>query len=125
MAFNNSSLPINTTAFGPACPQVPLSTQLTPDVFSATGGNRTEFFPVKEFSEDCLTLNVWTPALTDGTKLPVVLVWFFGGVFLQGGTHSLYFNLTSWIQCTQGHIFVSANYRINIFGFPNVLPSHG
>ncbi|KAJ7709369.1 Alpha/Beta hydrolase protein [Mycena metata] len=118
MGFNNSSVSINTTSFGPACPQVPLSTQLTPDVFSAKGGNRTEFFPVEEFSEDCLTLNVWTPASTNGTKLPV-LVWFFGGAFLQGGAHSLYFNPTSWIQRTQGHIVVSANYRVNIFGFPN------
>ncbi|KAJ7731273.1 Alpha/Beta hydrolase protein, partial [Mycena metata] len=118
MGFNNSSLSINTTAFGPACPQIPLSTQLTPDVFSAKGGNRTEFFPVEEFSEDCLTLNVWTPVSTNGTKLPV-LVWFFGGAFLQGGAHSLYFNPTSWVQRTQGHIIVSANYRVNIFSFPN------
>ncbi|KAJ7724105.1 Alpha/Beta hydrolase protein [Mycena metata] len=118
MAFNNSSVPINTTAFGPECPQIPLSTQLTPDVFFAKGGNRTEFFPVEEFSEDFLTLNVWTPVSTDGSKLPV-LVWFFGGAFLQGGAHSLYFNPTSWIQHTQGHIVVSANYRVNIFGFPN------
>ncbi|KAJ7726643.1 Carboxylesterase, partial [Mycena metata] len=111
MGFNNSSVSINTTAFGP-------TTQLTPDVFSAKGGNRTEFFPVKEFSEDCLTLNVWTPVSTDGTKLPV-LVWFFGEAFLQGGARLLYFYPTSWIQHTQGHIVVSANYRVNIFGFPN------
>ncbi|KAJ7748124.1 Alpha/Beta hydrolase protein [Mycena metata] len=100
MGFNKSTVSINTTAFGPACPQIPLSTQLTPDVFSAKARNRTEFFPVEEFSEDCLTLNVWTPASTDGSKLPV-LVWFFGRAILQGGAHSL------------------ANYRINIFGFPN------
>ncbi|KAJ7724098.1 Carboxylesterase [Mycena metata] len=118
MGFNNSSVSINTTSFGPACPQIPLSTQLTPDVFSAKGGNRTEFFPVEEFSEDCLTLNVWTPASMEGTKLPV-LVWFFGRVFLQGGVHSLYFNPTSRVQRTQGHIVVSANYHVNIFGFPN------
>ncbi|KAJ7725456.1 Alpha/Beta hydrolase protein [Mycena metata] len=118
MGFNKSTVSINTTAFGPACPQIPLSTQLTPDIFSTKGGNQTEFFPVEEFSEDCLTLNVWTPASTDGSKLPV-LVWFFGGAFLQGGAHSLYFNPTSWIQRTQGHIVVSVNYRINIFGLPN------
>ncbi|KAJ7725483.1 Alpha/Beta hydrolase protein, partial [Mycena metata] len=119
MGFNNSSVSINTTSFGPACPQIPLSTQLTPDVFSTKSGNRTEFFPVEEFSEGCLTLNVWTPDVSmDETKLPV-LVWFFGGAFLQGGPHSLYFNPTSWIQHAQGHIVVSANYRVNIFGFPN------
>ncbi|KAJ7716189.1 Alpha/Beta hydrolase protein [Mycena metata] len=93
MAFNNSSVSINTTAFGPTCPQVPLSTQLAPDVFSAKGGNRTEFFPVEEFSKDCLSLNVWTPVSTEGIKLPVL--------------------------CTQGYIVVSANYRVNIFDFPN------
>ncbi|KAJ7028933.1 carboxylesterase, type B [Mycena alexandri] len=118
MSFNDSSVSIHTTAFGPSCPQIPLSTQLTPNVFSAKGGNRTEFFPVEEFSEDCLTLNVWTPVRKKGTNLRV-LVWFFGGAFLQGGSNSLYFNPTSWVQRTQGHIVVSINYRVNIFGFPN------
>ncbi|KAJ7719821.1 Carboxylesterase family-domain-containing protein [Mycena metata] len=118
MGLTNSSISINTTAFSPAYPQIPLSTQLTPDVFSVKGGNRTEFFPVEEFSEDCLTLNIWTPVSTDGTTLPV-LAWFFGGAFLQGAAHSLYFNPTSWIQHAQGHIVISANYRVNIFGFPN------
>ncbi|KAJ7167006.1 Alpha/Beta hydrolase protein [Mycena filopes] len=114
--FSNASASVEAKAFGPACPQIPLSKQSTPDIFSALGGNRTEFFPVEEFDEDCLTLNVWTP--THGTALPV-LVWFFGGAFLQGGSHSLYFNPESWVQRTQAHIVVSVNFRVSILGFPN------
>ena len=42
-----------------------------------------------EQSEDCLTLNVWTPAL-DGKRRPV-MVWIHGGAFTIGsGSQSLY-----------------------------------
>jgi carboxylesterase type B len=92
--------------------------QTLADVFSPKGGNQTEFFAIENFSEDCLTLNVWAPARTHAEKFPV-LVWFFGGGFQQGGTNSLYYNPTPWIQRTQAHIVVSVNFRSNIFGFPN------
>ncbi|KAJ7927057.1 Alpha/Beta hydrolase protein [Mycena leptocephala] len=100
MILTNSTSSMNATSFGLSCPQIPLSAQVTPDVFSPKGGNRTEFFPLEKFSEDCLTLNVWAPARPQGLTLPV-LVWFFGGGFVQGGTNSL------------------VNFRSNIFGFPN------
>jgi carboxylesterase type B len=48
-----------------------------------------------------------------------VLVWFFGGGFVQGGTNSLYYNPTRWVQRKEAHIVVSVNFRSNIFGFPN------
>ncbi|KAJ6528103.1 Alpha/Beta hydrolase protein, partial [Mycena capillaripes] len=70
------------------------------------------------FSEDCLTLNIWAPTHPHGTSLPV-LVWFFGGGFVTGGANSLYYNPTQWVQRTQAHIVVSVNFRSNIFGFPN------
>ncbi|KAJ7238835.1 Alpha/Beta hydrolase protein [Mycena haematopus] len=122
-----NSTSINATRFGPSCPQIGLSAQTRPDVFSSKpgGGNQTQFFPVEEFSEDCLTLNVWAPlpvysAAGAGAQqnLPV-LVWFFGGGFVQGGAHSLYFNPARWVQRTQAHLVVSVNFRSNILGFPN------
>ena len=39
--------------------------------------------PALPMSEDCLFLNVWTPALADGGARPV-MVWFHGGVFASG-----------------------------------------
>ncbi|KAJ7342471.1 para-nitrobenzyl esterase [Mycena albidolilacea] len=115
-ALTTSTFSINATSFSPSCPQIPLSVQALADVSSPKGGNQTEFFPIENFSEDCLTLNVWAP--THAEKLPV-FVWFFGGGFQQGGTNSLYYNPTTWIQRTQAHIVVSVNFRSNIFGFPN------
>ncbi|KAH8886237.1 alpha/beta-hydrolase [Thozetella sp. PMI_491] len=101
-----SAAPINTTNIGPACPQQPISA--TPTL---------SFFPLDDFSEDCLTLNVWTPKAP--RNLLPVFVWYFGGGFVQGGTNSLYFNPQSWVQRTQSHIVVTVNFRSNIFGFPN------
>jgi acetylcholinesterase len=112
-----STASINVTNIGPACPQQPLSEQANLDVYSPYGGNQTEFFPPEVYSEDCLTLNVWTPKLLK-EKMPV-LVWYFGGGFVQGGTSSLYYNPQSWVQRTQEHIVVTVNFRSNIFGFPN------
>ena len=43
--------------------------------------------PTPALSEDCLFLNVWTPALRDGKKRPV-LVWFHGGGFTSGSGSS-------------------------------------
>ncbi|KAH8653790.1 Alpha/Beta hydrolase protein [Xylariales sp. PMI_506] len=112
-----SNTSVNATNIGPGCPQLGIATLPSQDVYSPTGGGRTEFFPLETFSEDCLTLNVWAPR---GLKsdLPV-FVWYFGGGFVRGGTNSLYLNPQSWVQRTQEHIVVTVNFRSNIFGFPN------
>ena len=44
-----------------------------------------------EMSEDCLYVNVWTPALSESDNLPV-LVWFFGGGFQWGYPSEMEFN---------------------------------
>jgi para-nitrobenzyl esterase len=65
-------------------------------------------------SEDCLTLNVWAPARTSGSKLPV-MVWIYGGGFMDGGSAepvTIGENLAN-----RGVVVVSMNYRLNIFGF--------
>jgi len=108
------------TSIGPVCSQLLLTDQhpVNTSVFAPGAGNQTEFFPLQaNFSEDCLTLNVWTPR--NRKNLLPVIVWFFGGGFTQGGTNSLYFNPQSWVQRTQEHIVVTVNFRSNIFGFPN------
>ncbi len=84
--------------FGPACPQ------------HADG-----FFGVPpEQSEDCLTLNVWTPARREDEKLPV-MVWIHGGGFIQGaGSRPGYDGLR---LAQHGVVVVTINYRLGWFGF--------
>ncbi|KAI8626238.1 carboxylesterase [Xylariaceae sp. FL1651] len=70
-------------------------------------------------AEDCLSLAVWTPMnITSGDKLPVGL-FIPGGSFKGGGISAPYYNPAGWINRTQQHIMVAANYRVNVFGFPN------
>jgi len=113
-----SEASFSATSIGPACPQLPVTIgRFNSSVYSPNGGDESEFFPQNEYSEDCLTLNIWTPR--NPKKFLPVFVWFFGGGWTQGGTNSLYFNPQSWVQRTQEHIVVTVNFRSNIFGFPN------
>lgn len=65
-------------------------------------------------SEDCLYLNVWTPARSAGAKLPV-MVWIFGGGFEAGGTSEP--RQDGGHLATKGVVVVSMNYRLGVFGF--------
>ena len=68
-------------------------------------------FPI---SEDCLFLNIWTPAKQEGEKLPVV-VWIHGGGLEHGFSTELEFDGAAY--CKKGIILVTIAYRVNIFGF--------
>jgi para-nitrobenzyl esterase len=65
-------------------------------------------------SEDCLTLNVWTPATKNSAKLPV-MVWIFGGGFQGGGSSEP--RQDGEYLAAKGVVVVSMNYRLGIFGF--------
>ncbi len=69
-------------------------------------------------SEDCLYLNVWTPAKLDKgkakDKLPV-MVWIYGGGFGAGATSEPRQDGTNLAK--EGVVVVSMNYRLGIFGF--------
>ncbi|MEK6478628.1 carboxylesterase family protein [Catalinimonas sp. 4WD22] len=65
-------------------------------------------------SEDCLYLNVWTPALNNSESLPV-LVYFYGGGFVAGDGSEPRYDGASMAQ--KGMVAVTVNYRLNIFGF--------
>lgn len=74
-----------------------------------------EFYPVEEpMDEDCLYLNVWTPAQEKGEKLPVIF-WVHGGAFMTGYGHSAHFDGEPFAR--QGVILVTINYRLNIFAW--------
>jgi para-nitrobenzyl esterase len=88
------------TQFGPRCMQLPL--------FGDMG------FRSNGMSEDCLYLNVWTPAKNANTKLPV-MVYFFGGGFQAGDGSEPRYDGES--MAAKGIVSITVNYRLGIFGF--------
>ena len=84
------------------CMQLPAPSEAAP------GGTTTP-------SEDCLYLNVWPPAArTRGAHLPVI-VWIYGGGFLNGGTSPAVYDGTAFAK--RGIVIVTFNYRLGRFGF--------
>ena len=65
-------------------------------------------------SEDCLYLNVWTPAKSTTAKLPVI-VWIHGGGFTGGSTSISMYDGTGFAR--KGVVLVSLAYRLGPFGF--------
>jgi para-nitrobenzyl esterase len=88
------------TAFGARCMQAPIYEDM---VFRDPGP-----------SEDCLTLNVWTPTDGQNTSLPV-MVWIYGGGFQAGGTSEP--RQDGQFLAHRSVVVVSMNYRLGIFGF--------
>jgi para-nitrobenzyl esterase len=73
--------------------------------------------PPGPHSEDCLHLNIWTPAC-DGAKRPV-MVWIHGGGFTAGASNIGAYDGTS--IATRGDVvLVSINYRLGVLGFLNL-----
>ena len=68
----------------------------------------------KGLSEDCLYLNIWTPATRNTKDLPV-LVYFFGGGNVAGDASEYRYDGESMAK--KGIVVVTTNYRLNIFGF--------
>jgi para-nitrobenzyl esterase len=85
-----------TTVFSPACPQ--------PSVID----------PTLPLSEDCLYLNVWTPAKSADEKLPV-MVFFYGGAFGKIAGSMPVYNGTALAE--KGVVVVTTNYRVGALGF--------
>ena len=65
-------------------------------------------------SEDCLTLNIWTGAVSSTEKRPV-MVWIYGGGFQFGGTATPVYNGENFAKL--GVVLVTVNYRLGVFGF--------
>ncbi|WP_210514489.1 carboxylesterase/lipase family protein [Hymenobacter terricola] len=88
------------TQFGPRAMQLPLFGDMN---FRSNG-----------VSEDCLYLNVWTPAKTAQERRPV-LVYFYGGGFVAGDGSEPRYDGESMAR--QGIVAVTVNYRLGVFGF--------
>jgi para-nitrobenzyl esterase len=65
-------------------------------------------------SEDCLYLDVWTPAKAPREKLPVI-AWIYGGGFSGGMTSAPLYDGAHFAK--RGVVFVSIAYRVGTFGF--------
>src|SRR5689334_11757207 len=84
------------TTFGPSCPQAP-----------------SPFAPPGQFSEDCLYLNVYTPAARSSFGGRPVLVWIHGGGLEQDGARD--YDPTK--LAADGIVVVTINYRLGALGF--------
>ena len=92
--------------YGPRCPQILRPGTLLPS---------TDTTPM---AEDCLVLNVWTPAVGGPGHRPV-MVWFHGGGFSGlSGSSRLYDGVR---LCQRGDVVVvTVNHRLNVFGYLQV-----
>jgi hypothetical protein len=86
--------------FGPRCVQAPLFRDMN---FRSSG-----------MSEDCLYLNVWTPAKSGSERLPV-LVYFYGGGFVAGDGSEPRYDGESMAR--KGIVSLTVNYGLGVFGF--------
>jgi para-nitrobenzyl esterase len=90
--------------FAPICPQ---KTDDLDSIYYLDPGPQT-------LSEDCLYLNVWTPAKSAAARLPV-MVWIYGGAFDHGsGTEKYYWGDD---LAHKGAVVVTFNYRVGVLGF--------
>jgi para-nitrobenzyl esterase len=89
--------------FAPRCMQQPLFSDM--------------MFRSASPSEDCLYLNIWTPAKLGGSqqrKLPV-LVYVYGGGFMAGDSSEKRYDGAALAR--RGIVVVTMNYRLGVFGF--------
>lgn len=94
----------------------PISVQETPGIGDPESLYNKEWHVDTEvpMDEDCLYLNVWTPAKTGKENLPV-MVWIFGGGMVGGYTAEMEFDGERIAR--RGVVLVSVNYRVNGLGF--------
>ncbi|OJJ46499.1 hypothetical protein ASPZODRAFT_66278 [Penicilliopsis zonata CBS 506.65] len=106
------------------CPYTLSSAYSYPDEYEPVFTDVMKAFVGSEYnrtqSEDCLTLNVW--ANNDSDEKKPVYVHFYGGRYTSGATNTPFYSGAD-LASTEDVIVVTANYRMNVFGFPGI-PDH-
>jgi len=95
------------TQFGDVCVQPPAPQRFPPNAATDTPN-------FTGMSEDCLNLNIWTPAKRAGENLPV-MVWLYGGAYNEGGGNAPFSEGDN--LAAKGVVMVTLNYRVGPFGF--------
>lgn len=90
----------NATEFGPQCAQ---TTSGSAGIFNTASTT---------WSEDCLTLNVWTPPTSTSEKVHPVFVWIYGGRFTGGSGDVLTYDGSG--LASKGVVVVTLNYRLGM-----------
>jgi len=110
--------PLGELRWQPPQPALPWQGVRSADRFGPNCPHRPEPFdtaPVRgDFSEDCLTLNVWAPT-EPASKPRAVMVWIHGGGFVSGGSSPARYDGAG--LATRGVVVVSLNYRLGRLGF--------
>jgi len=101
-------------AYGPTAPQT---------VGAADVPGRAARARLAEEGEDCLVLNVFTPALSGGRNRPV-MVWLHGGGFASGSGSTPILDGTSLAR-SGDVVVVTINHRLNVFGFTYLADAAG
>ncbi|KAJ9157899.1 Carboxylic ester hydrolase [Pleurostoma richardsiae] len=113
----------NASSFGNACPRLPGNNNL--NALSKWFANLTDagaaILTIQSaandtFSEDCLTVNVWTKPQAGAASKPVI-VFVHGGAFSSGDCSNP-FESGAVFADEQDVVFVTFNYRLSIMGFP-------
>lgn len=101
--------------FGPACMQGPRTVDWYQDLIRSLGEDPNLFPPPSQgYSEDCLYLNVWTPAMGATDKMPV-MVWIHGGGNEAGWSFEP--DYRGHVLAREGAVVVSVPYRAGVFGW--------
>ena len=114
--------PVGNRRWRPPQPVIPWQGVRAADQFSAAcmqggpGWTAEQIFDpgLRNRSEDCLYLNVWTPAASSGERLPV-LVWIHAGAGIMGSAARPLYDGAALAK--KGVVVVSANYRLGVFGW--------
>lgn len=107
---------------GADCPQNPATVFAYPNATSQYSQVFSSFVSTtatnNSQSEDCLKLNIWIRAelLQAGGYHPV-LIWIHGGRYSSGTSHTPFYDGANF-AAAQDAVFVTFNFRMNIFGFP-------
>ena len=110
--------PIGALRWRPPAPATPWSATRAADQYGAICMQKYDAkdngVGAPPMSEDCLTLNVWTPNTAPPKPLPV-MVWIHGGGFVNGSATAALYDGAALAR--QGVVVVTLNYRLGRFGF--------